>query len=77
LKLQELKANPQRNAKGTVIEASLDKAKGPLATLVVQNGTLNKADIIVCGGAFGKVGFLITYLSHMILYRKYFGKATL
>ena len=77
LKLQELKANPQRNAKGTVIEACLDKAKGPLATLVVQNGTLNKADIIVCGEAFGKVGFLITYLSHMILYRKYFGKATL
>jgi len=53
--LQELRANPQRNAKGTVIEASLDKAKGPLATLVVQNGTLNKADIIVCGEAFGKI----------------------
>lgn len=53
--LQELKANPHRNAKGTVIEACLDKAKGPLATLVVQNGTLNKADIIVCGEAFGKI----------------------
>ncbi|KAL6848234.1 hypothetical protein ACP4OV_022362 [Aristida adscensionis] len=53
--LQELKANPHRNAKGTVIEACLDKAKGPLATLVVQNGTLNKSDIIVCGEAFGKI----------------------
>lgn len=38
---------PHRNAEGTVIEACLDKAKGPLATLVVQNGTLKKADIIV------------------------------
>lgn len=53
--LQELKANPHRNAKGTVIEAWVDKAKGPLATLVVQNGTLNKGDIIVCGEAFGKI----------------------
>uniref|UniRef100_J3MA03 Translation initiation factor IF-2, chloroplastic n=1 Tax=Oryza brachyantha TaxID=4533 RepID=J3MA03_ORYBR len=53
--LQELKANPHRNAKGTVIEACLDKAKGPLATLVVQNGTLNKGDIVVCGEAFGKI----------------------
>ncbi|GJN11861.1 hypothetical protein PR202_ga30093 [Eleusine coracana subsp. coracana] len=53
--LQELKANPHRNAKGTVIEACLDKAKGPLATLVVQNGTLNKADIIMCGEAYGKI----------------------
>uniref|UniRef100_A0A0E0L623 Translation initiation factor IF-2, chloroplastic n=1 Tax=Oryza punctata TaxID=4537 RepID=A0A0E0L623_ORYPU len=53
--LQELKANPHRNAKGTVIEACLDKAKGSLATLVVQNGTLNKGDIVVCGEAFGKI----------------------
>uniref|UniRef100_A0A0D9VBB4 Translation initiation factor IF-2, chloroplastic n=1 Tax=Leersia perrieri TaxID=77586 RepID=A0A0D9VBB4_9ORYZ len=57
--LQELKANPHRNAKGTVIEACLDKAKGPLATLVVQNGTLNKGDIVVCGEAFGKVVFQV------------------
>ncbi|KAI4973163.1 hypothetical protein ZWY2020_028871 [Hordeum vulgare] len=53
--LLELKANPHRNAKGTVIEACLDKARGPLATLVVQNGTLNKGDILVCGEAFGKI----------------------
>ncbi|RWW42410.1 hypothetical protein BHE74_00052044 [Ensete ventricosum] len=55
LKLQELKANPKRNAKGTVIEAGLDKAKGAVATLIVQNGTLKKGDVVVCGEAFGKV----------------------
>ncbi|XP_074558825.1 translation initiation factor IF-2, chloroplastic-like [Curcuma longa] len=53
--LQELKANPKRNAKGTIIEAGLDKAKGAVATLIVQNGTLKKGDIVVCGEAFGKV----------------------
>ncbi|WOH00757.1 hypothetical protein DCAR_0520132 [Daucus carota subsp. sativus] len=52
--LQELKANPHRNAKGTVIEAGLDKSTGPVATFIVQNGTLKKGDIIVCGEAFGK-----------------------
>ncbi|KAI5440546.1 translation initiation factor IF-2, chloroplastic [Lathyrus oleraceus] len=53
--LQELKANPDRSAKGTVIEAGLDKSKGPFATFIVQNGTLRRGDIVVCGGAFGKV----------------------
>ncbi|GLT64703.1 hypothetical protein SLA2020_371800 [Shorea laevis] len=53
--LQELKANPHRNAKGRVIEAGLEKSKGPVATLVVQNGTLKRGDIAVCGEAFGKV----------------------
>ncbi|KAL6196732.1 hypothetical protein ACLB2K_032346 [Fragaria x ananassa] len=53
--LQELKANPDRSAKGTVIEAGLDKSRGPLVTLIVQNGTLRKGDIVVCGEAFGKV----------------------
>ncbi|PIN14407.1 Mitochondrial translation initiation factor [Handroanthus impetiginosus] len=53
--LQELKANPHRNAKGTVIEAGLDKSKGAVATFIVQNGTLRRGDIVVCGGAFGKV----------------------
>ena len=64
--MQELKANPHRNAKGTVIEACLDKAKGPLTTLVVQNGTLNKGDILVCGEAFGKVCFFMSYLVYTI-----------
>ncbi|XP_048129521.1 translation initiation factor IF-2, chloroplastic isoform X2 [Rhodamnia argentea] len=53
--LQELKANPHRNAKGTVIEASLHKSKGPTATFIVQNGTLRRGDVVVCGEAFGKV----------------------
>ncbi|OAY28880.1 translation initiation factor IF-2, chloroplastic isoform X2 [Manihot esculenta] len=53
--LQELKANPHRNAKGTVIEAGLHKSKGPVATFIVQNGTLKRGDIVVCGEAFGKV----------------------
>ncbi|GMJ10460.1 fu-gaeri1 [Hibiscus trionum] len=53
--LQELKANPQRNAKGTVIEAGLHKSKGPVASFIVQNGTLKRGDVVVCGEAFGKV----------------------
>lgn len=53
--LQELKANPHRNAKGTVIEAGLHKSKGPAATFILQNGTLKKGDVVVCGEAFGKV----------------------
>ncbi|KAF7822515.1 translation initiation factor IF-2, chloroplastic [Senna tora] len=53
--LQELKANPDRNAKGTVIEAGLDKSKGPFATFIVQNGTLKRGDVVVCGEAYGKV----------------------
>ncbi|CAI9088975.1 OLC1v1023448C1 [Oldenlandia corymbosa var. corymbosa] len=53
--LQELKANPQRNAKGTVIEAGLEKSRGAVASFIVQNGTLRKGDVVVCGEAFGKV----------------------
>ncbi|CAI9784306.1 unnamed protein product [Fraxinus pennsylvanica] len=53
--LQDLKANPHRNAKGTVIEAGLDKSKGPVATFIVQNGTLKRGDVVACGEAFGKV----------------------
>ncbi|KAG5015967.1 hypothetical protein JHK85_022103 [Glycine max] len=53
--LQELKANPDRSAKGTVVEAGLDKSKGPFASFIVQNGTLRRGDIVVCGEASGKV----------------------
>ena len=53
--LQELKANPNRAAKGTVIEARLDKTRGPIATLLVQNGTLNQGDTIIAGTAVGHV----------------------
>ena len=51
----ELKANPNRRAKGTVIEARLDKNRGPIATLLVQNGTLNQGDIIIAGTSVGRV----------------------
>ena len=53
--MQELKANPNRAAKGIVIEARLDKGRGPVATLLVQKGTLNSGDIIVAGTAVGRV----------------------
>ena len=53
--MQELKANPNRAAKGTVIEARLDKTRGPIATLLVQNGTLHKGDLIIAGTAVGHV----------------------
>jgi len=51
----ELKANPKRLAKGTIIEAKLDKGRGPIATVLVQNGTLKKGDTIVAGMAYGRV----------------------
>ncbi len=53
--MKELKANPNRMAKGTVIEAQLDKGRGPVATLLVQNGTLKVGDIVVAGTAVGRV----------------------
>ncbi len=51
----ELKANPNRLAKGTIIEAKLDKGRGPIATVLVQNGTLHKGDPIVAGTTYGRV----------------------
>lgn len=53
--IKELKANPNRKAKGTVIEAKLDKGRGPVATILVQNGTLRVGDILVAGTAVGRV----------------------
>ncbi len=53
--VRELKANPKKKATGTVIEAKLDKGRGPVATLLVQNGTLRQGDSIVVGTAYGKV----------------------
>ena len=57
--LEELSANPDRLAKGTVIEANLDRARGPVATLLVQNGTLHVGDVIVAGSCFGKIRAMI------------------
>ena len=51
----DLKANPNRTADGVVIESSLDKGKGPIATVLVQRGTLNIGDIVVLGATWGKV----------------------
>ncbi len=53
--VQELKANSRRNASGTVIEAKLDKGRGPVTTLLVQNGTLKTSDMLVCGSSIGRV----------------------
>ena len=59
--MKELKANPNRKAKGIVIEAKLDKGRGPVATLLVQNGTLKSGDIIVAGTAVGRVRVMTDY----------------
>ncbi len=53
--VQEFKANPNRAAKGTIIEAKLDKGRGPVATVLIEKGTLSKGDIVLVGSAFGKV----------------------
>ncbi|MBV6625217.1 MAG: translation initiation factor IF-2 [Rivularia sp. (in: Bacteria)] len=57
--VEDLQANPERSAKGTVIEAHLDKAKGAVATLLIQNGTLHVGDILVAGSVFGKVRAMV------------------
>lgn len=59
--MKELKANPDRNAKGTVIEAKLDKGRGPVATVLVQNGTLKVGDYMVAGTAIGRVRAMMDY----------------
>jgi len=55
----ELKANPDRMARGTIVEAKLDKGRGPIATVLVQNGTLRRGDTIVAGTAYGKVRAMV------------------
>lgn len=57
--VEDLQANPDRPAKGTVVEAHLDKAKGPVASLLVQNGTLKIGDVLVAGSVFGKVRAMV------------------
>ena len=59
--VQELKANPNRAGQGTVIEARLDKGRGPVATLLVQNGTLKQGDIIIAGTSVGRVRTMLDY----------------
>lgn len=64
--VEELKANPNKEAMGTVIEAELDRGRGPVATLLVQAGTLNIGDPIVVGNAFGKVRAMVNDLGRRV-----------
>ncbi|MET3697942.1 bacterial translation initiation factor 2 (bIF-2) [Bacillus oleivorans] len=64
--MEELKANPNRNAYGTVIEAQLDKGRGSVATLLVQNGTLHVGDPIVVGNTFGRVRAMVNDLGRRV-----------
>ena len=64
--MRELKANPNRAAHGAVIEARLDKARGPVATLLVQNGTLRQGDIIIAGTAVGRVRAMTDYKGNKV-----------
>src|SRR5690606_34842006 len=57
--VQELKANPNKRARGTVVEAELDKGRGPVATILVQHGTLRVGDPIVVGSAYGRVRAMV------------------
>lgn len=64
--VRELKANPNRLAKGSVIEARLDKGRGPIATILVQNGTLHTGDVIIAGTAVGKVRVMTNYKGKVV-----------
>jgi translation initiation factor IF-2 len=64
--VEDLYANPDRPAKGTVVEAHLDKAKGPVATLLIQNGTLRVGDTLVAGSVFGKVRAMVDDRGHRV-----------
>ncbi len=64
--VRELKANPHRKAKGTVIEARLDKGRGPIATILVQNGTLRTGDVIIAGTAVGRVRVMTNYKGKVV-----------
>ena len=64
--VKELKANPNRHAKGIVIEAKLDRGRGPVATVLVQNGTLHSGDIIIAGTAVGHVRSMTDHLGRIL-----------
>ena len=65
--MRELKANPNRTAHGAVIEARLDKGRGPVATLLVQNGTLKQGDVIIAGMAVGRVRAMTDYKGNKVM----------
>jgi translation initiation factor IF-2 len=64
--VEDLQANPDRLARGTIIEANLDKARGPVATLLVQNGTLKVGDVLVAGSVLGKVRAMLDDRLHRV-----------
>lgn len=64
--MQELKANPNREARGVVIEAELDRGRGPVATVLVQNGTLKVGDMLIAGTAFGKVRAMMDFTGNRV-----------
>jgi translation initiation factor IF-2 len=64
--LQELKANPSRPGMGTVLEAKLDRGRGPVATVLVRNGTLHVGDFFICGAVFGKVRAMLNDLGEQV-----------
>ena len=64
--IMELKANPKRNAKAVVIESELQKGRGAVATVIIQNGTLKKGDSVVCGTTFGRMRNLINDLGKQV-----------
>jgi translation initiation factor IF-2 len=65
--VEELKANPNRLAKGTIIEANLDKGRGPVATVLIEKGTLHKGDFIITGTSYGKVRVMINSRGRRII----------
>ena len=64
--VKELKANPDRRAKGIVIEAKLDKGRGPVATVLVQNGTLHSGDIVIAGTSVGRVRVMTDHTGRIV-----------
>lgn len=64
--IRELKANPNRNAKGVVIEAKLDQSKGPIATILIQNGTLKVGDSVVVGTVTGKIRAMVDHMGRRV-----------
>ncbi len=64
--VMELKANPNRPAKGTVVESQLDRGRGPVATVLIQEGTLHQGDPFVCGVSYGRVRAMLNHLGQRL-----------
>jgi translation initiation factor IF-2 len=64
--LMELKANPNRSARGTVVESQLDRGRGPVATVLIQEGTLHSGDPFVCGTTYGRVRAMLNHLGQRV-----------